>query len=193
MNPPLFVYGSMRDADVRALVLGSDRPEVRTEPAWMPGATAARVPGESYPHLVASEGVRAPGEVLYGLGETCLDRIRFFEGDEYALFECEVERASGELIAAVYFGGVAIPPAPVVAWSLEVAVSLDGPEVHGGVAARHARGGRGVVAAHARRGSCERRRDMSVARCPSPGCPRQGSDERGPQWLPVRFIAGCYP
>ena len=119
MNPPLFVYGSMRDADVRALVLGSDRPEVRTEPAWMPGATAARVPGESYPHLVPSEGVRAPGEVLYGLGETCLDRIRFFEGDEYALFECEVERASGELIAAVHFGGVAIPRAPVVAWSLE--------------------------------------------------------------------------
>ena len=119
MSPPLFVYGSMRDADVRALVLGSDRPEVRTEPAWMPGATAARVPGESYPHLVPTEGARAPGEVLYGLGETGLDRIRFFEGDEYALVECEVERASGERIAAVHFGGVAIPPAPVVAWSLE--------------------------------------------------------------------------
>ena len=119
MNLPLFVYGSMRDADVRALVLGSDRPEVRAEPAWMPGATAARVPGESYPHLVPSEGGRAPGEVLYGLGETCLDRIRFFEGDEYALVECVVERASGERIAAVHFGGVAIPPAPVAAWSLE--------------------------------------------------------------------------
>ena len=119
MNLPLFVYGSMRDADVLALVLGSDRPEVRTEPAWMPGAFAARVPGESYPHLVPTEGARAPGEVLYGLGETCMDRIRFFEGDEYALVECEVERASGERIAAVHFGGVAIPPAPAVAWSLE--------------------------------------------------------------------------
>ena len=119
MNLPLFVYGSMRDADVRALVLGSDRPEVRTEPAWMSGAAAARVPGESYPHLVPTEGARAPGEVLYGLGETGLDRIRFFEGDEYALVECEVERASGERIAAVHFGGVAIPRASVVAWSLE--------------------------------------------------------------------------
>ena len=119
MNPPLFVYGSMRDADVRALVLGSDRPEVRAEPAWLPGAAAARVPGESYPHLVPSEGARAPGELLYGLDETGLDRIRFFEGDEYALAECEVERASGERISAVHFGGVAIPPAPVVAWSLK--------------------------------------------------------------------------
>ena len=119
MNLPLFVYGSMRDADVLALVLGSDRLDVRSEPAWMPGAAAVLVPGESYPHLVPTEGARAPGEVLYGLGETGLDRIRFFEGDEYALIECEVERASGERIAAVHFGGVAIPPAPVVAWSLE--------------------------------------------------------------------------
>lgn len=119
MNLPLFVYGSMRDADVRALVLGSDRPEVRTEPAWMPGAVAARVPGESYPHLVPIEGARAAGQVLYGLGETCLDRIRFFEGDEYALVECNVERVPGERVAAMHFGGVAIPHTPLVAWSLE--------------------------------------------------------------------------
>ena len=119
MNLPLFVYGSMRDTDVRALVLGSDRPEIRTERAWMPDATAARVPGESYPHLVPVEGACAPGEVLYGLGETCLDRIRFFEGDEYALVECDVERVSGERVAAMHFGGVAIAQAPVVAWSLE--------------------------------------------------------------------------
>ena len=116
---PLFVYGSMRDADVRALVLGSDDSEVRTEPAWMPGVTAARVPGESYPYLVPTEGARVPGEVLYGLGETGLDRIHFFEGDEYALVKCEVERASGERLAAVHFAGVEIPPAPVVVWSLE--------------------------------------------------------------------------
>ncbi len=119
MNLPLFVYGSMRDADVRALVLGSDRPEVRTEPAWMPGAAAARVPGESYPYLVPIEGARAPGEVLHGLGETYLDRIRFFEGDEYALVECSVERASGERVAAMHFGGVAMAQPPIVAWSLE--------------------------------------------------------------------------
>ncbi len=119
MSLPLFVYGSMRDADVRALVLGSGHPEIRIEPAWMPGATAARVPGESYPYLVPMEGACAAGELLHGLGGTCLDRIGFFEGDEYALVECEVERASGARTAAVHFGGVAIPPAPVAAWSLE--------------------------------------------------------------------------
>ena len=119
MSLPLFVYGSMRDVDVRVLVLGLDRPEIRTEPAWMPGVTAARVPGESYPYLVPSEGAWAPGEVLYGLDETCLDRIRFFEGDEYTLLPCEVERVSGERIAATHFVAVAIPSAPVVAWSLD--------------------------------------------------------------------------
>ena len=119
MNLPLFVYGSMRDPDVRTLVLGFDHPEVRAERAWMPGAAAARVPGESYPYLVPIEGACAPGDVLYGLGETCLDRIRFFEGDEYALVECNVECASGDRVAAMHFGGVAIARAPVVAWSLE--------------------------------------------------------------------------
>ena len=119
MTLPLFVYGSMRDADVRALVLGPGCPEVRAEPAWMPGAAAALVPGESYPYLVSVEGARAPGEVLHGLDETCLDRIHFFEGDEYAFAECVIERAGGERIGAMHFGGVAIPQAPVVAWSLE--------------------------------------------------------------------------
>ena len=119
MTPPLFVYGSMRDADVRTLVLGPDCAGVRTEPAWMPGAAAARVPGESYPYLVAVEGGCVPGEVLHGLDETCLDRIHFFEGDEYAFVECVVERAGGERIAAMHFGGAEIAEGPVVPWSLE--------------------------------------------------------------------------
>ena len=118
MTLPLFVYGSMRDADVRALVLGPGCPEVRAEPAWMPGAAAALVPGESYPYLVLVEGARAPGEVLYGLDEACLDRIHFFESDEYAIAECEVEGTDGDRIAAMHFGGVAIPQAPIVPWSL---------------------------------------------------------------------------
>ena len=119
MKLPLFVYGSMRDEDVRALVLGRALPAGRTEPAWMPGAAVALVPGESYPYLVSAQGARAPGELIHGLEETCLDRILFFEGDEYALAECVVERAGGERVAAMHFGGAAIPEAPVVPWSLE--------------------------------------------------------------------------
>ena len=119
MRRPLFVYGSMRDEDVRALVLGRDRPEVRIEPAWMPDAAVALVPGESYPYLVSVDGARAPGEVLHGLDEAGLDRIHFFENDEYAFVECEVERTDGERIDAMHFGGVAIPQAPHVPWSLE--------------------------------------------------------------------------
>ena len=118
MNLPLFVYGSMRDVEVRSLVLGRTPPALRTEPAWMPGAAAAVVPGESYPYLVSVEGARACGELVHGLDERCLDRIVFFEGDEYAFVECEVERAGGERVAAMHFGGVAIAQAPVVAWSL---------------------------------------------------------------------------
>ena len=119
MKLPLFVYGSMRDEDVRALVLGRALPAARTEPAWMPGVAAALVPGESYPYLVSAEGTRAPGELIHGLDEKGLDRILFFEGDEYSCVECVVERTGGERVAAMHFGGVAVPEAPVVPWSLE--------------------------------------------------------------------------
>ena len=118
MNLPLFVYGSMRDVEVRSLVLGRTPPALRAEPAWMPGAAAAVVPGESYPYLVSVEGGRACGELVHGLDGECLDRIVFFEGDEYAFVECEVERAGGERVAAMHFGGVAIAQAPVALWSL---------------------------------------------------------------------------
>ena len=119
MTQPLFVYGSMRDGDVRALVLGCAHREVRAEPAWMRDAAVAQVPGESYPYLVSVEGAHAPGEVLYGLDETGLDRIHFFEGDEYAFMGCDVERSGSGRVAAMHFGGVAIAQAPIVAWSLE--------------------------------------------------------------------------
>ena len=119
MNLPLFVYGSMRDEDVRALVLDRAPSAVHAEPAWMPGAAAVRVPGESYPWLVSIEGAYAPGELLHGLDEQCLDRVLFFEGDEYAFVECVVERAGGERAAAMHFGGIGIPEGPAVEWSLE--------------------------------------------------------------------------
>ena len=119
MNLPLFVYGSMRDEDVRALVLGRASPAARTEPAWMPGVAAVRVPEESYPYLVSSDCARVPGELIHGLDGEDVDRILFFEGDEYGFTESVVERTGGERVAAMHFGGVAIPEGPVVPWSLE--------------------------------------------------------------------------
>ena len=119
MGLPLFVYGTMRDEDVLAAVLGRVPAGVRTEAAWMPGFVAARVPGESYPYLVPADGARASGALVQGLDEACLDRIRFFEGEEYESAECTVERADGARVAAMCFGGVSIPGSSIVAWSLE--------------------------------------------------------------------------
>ena len=173
MTQPLFVYGSMRDDDVRALVLGCAHREVRAEPAWMRDAAVAQVPGESYPYLVSVEGAHAPGEVLYGLDETGLDRIHFFEGDEYAFMGCDVERSGSGRIGAMHFGGGRdcasadrCVVARAVAGESEGAVSFDDPGVHGGVAARDATRGRGVVAAPASRALIERRQEMSAARLP---------------------------
>ena len=119
MDLPLFVYGTMRDEDVLAAVLGSVPSGVRTEPASISGFVVARVPGESYPYLEPVDGARASGALVRGLDEECLDRIRYFEGEEYEFVECTAERADGARVAAVCFGGVSIARSPIVAWSLE--------------------------------------------------------------------------
>ena len=119
MDLPLFVYGTMRDEDVLAAVLGRVPAGVRTEAAWMPGFAAARVPGESYPYLVPADGARASGTLVRGLDDEGLDRIRFFEGEEYEPVQCTVERAEGPRVAAMCFAGVSIPGSSSVAWSLE--------------------------------------------------------------------------
>ena len=151
MNLPLFVYGSMRDE-------GCPRARPRPRSARGPyrsrvdaGVAAVRVPEESYPYLVSSDCARVPGELVHGLDAEDLDRILFFEGDEYGFVESVVERAGGERVAAMHFGGVAMRRAgrPMVARTVagagEAAISLDDPRVHGAVGPRDASAGRGAV------------------------------------------------
>ena len=119
MNLPLFVYGSMRDADVRAVVLGRIPTELRIEPASMPNVTAALVPGESYPYLVSMEGACAAGRAAPRARCDLPRSDSVLRERRVRVLECEVERAGGERVAAVHFGGIAIAQAPVVPWSLE--------------------------------------------------------------------------
>ena len=154
MNLPLFVYGSMRDVEVRSLVLGRTPPAFRTEPAWMPGVAAAVVPGESYPYLVSVGGrarvrradIRArravprAHSVLRRRGvrvrrmrsRACRRRARRRDALRRGR---RPGRADHRLVA------------PTVAGAGEVGVSLDDPRVHGTLAPRDARASRGGLAA----------------------------------------------
>ena len=115
---PLFVYGTMRDPEVLSLVLGRPEGAVEREGAWLQGARLARVSDETYPMLVSDPGASVEGELLVGLSGADRARIRFFEGDEYAVDEARIRTHSAATVAAELFvlTGTANAAEP---WSLE--------------------------------------------------------------------------
>ncbi len=75
----VFFFGTLRDPDLRAVVLGRE-PAGRLGPARVPGHRAAAASGGAYPVLVTAPGQAAEGLLAEGLGPEALDRLRFFEG-----------------------------------------------------------------------------------------------------------------
>lgn len=88
--PPLFVFGTLLDADLRRVVLGPhDRPVLSS--AHLRGFARQRVAGESFPMLVPAPGGLVEGALIGGLGPQALARLRFYEGPGYALRPLTVE------------------------------------------------------------------------------------------------------
>ena len=78
----LFVYGTLRDPDLRSAVLGR-RIAAAALPAWAPGCAALHYPGRLYPALVRVPGARAEGLVLTDLTPFEMDLLDAYEGEEY--------------------------------------------------------------------------------------------------------------
>jgi len=76
----LFVYGTLRDPELRAGVLGR---AVTGLEATAPGHAAVHYPGRVYPALVRRPGSAAPGLVLTDLTPFERDLLDAFEGAEY--------------------------------------------------------------------------------------------------------------
>lgn len=113
--PPVFFYGSLRDPEMLALVLGHPVEPARLEPAVAENHATLRLVDEDYPLLAPAPGRRAEGVLLYGLTEAELDRIRFFEEEEYALAPITVRTARGP-VEALHLDGTAKPRASSVEW-----------------------------------------------------------------------------
>lgn len=90
----LFVFGSLMDPDVLALVSGMpiDAPQMQASTAS--GFRQCEVSEESYPVLVADQSAQCHGLLISGLTCEALQRILFFEGDEYTLESIQVHRES---------------------------------------------------------------------------------------------------
>lgn len=77
----IFVYGTLRDDQVRTAVLGHD--VARTIPATMPDHAPLLVKGEAYPMIRPAQGQTANGMILCDLSQADVDMLDKFEGDEY--------------------------------------------------------------------------------------------------------------
>ena len=60
----LFFFGTLRDRELLAIVLGRPVSPGEMRPARAPGHAARRLAGQDYPHLVAEPGAMAEGVVF---------------------------------------------------------------------------------------------------------------------------------
>jgi gamma-glutamylcyclotransferase (GGCT)/AIG2-like uncharacterized protein YtfP len=64
---PLFVYGSLRDPDLRTFLFG-ERADLMTRPATLAGYSRHHSEAIGYPYVVPDPVGRVEGELLIGLG-----------------------------------------------------------------------------------------------------------------------------
>jgi hypothetical protein len=103
-----FFYGTLLDADVRALVLGAAAPaalEAATLTAWRRVAH----PRETYPMIVPAPSAAVEGAIARGLAADTVARLVTYEGPEYRIAAVEVRLADGTGVAAEVF----VPIAPL--------------------------------------------------------------------------------
>ena len=109
----LFVYGTLRDPELLAAVLG--RPSIGLAAA-APGFAAVHYPGRIYPALLRRPGAVTAGLVLTDLTGFELDLLDAFEGEEYrrGILPVIIDEALHEAFA--YLPAVAVSNQPD--WSL---------------------------------------------------------------------------
>lgn len=114
-----FFYGTLRDDDLRRIVLGRSAVPSRMVPATLPGYRRIRLVERSYPALIADPRSAADGCLVGGLDEATAARVSYYESDDYDATEVRVETADGVEPAWVFLPGRAMrmTPAP---WDIEL-------------------------------------------------------------------------
>ena len=101
----MFVYGTLKDPDLRCLVCGAPDP-APPQPATALGWRAVHVPGQAYPVLRRAPHVRAPGLWLATPNEVSLRRLFAYEGTDYRLTLIATQNVAGKTERVAAFLGV---------------------------------------------------------------------------------------
>lgn len=113
----LFVFGTLRDSDVRQIVLGRELPAQCCSKAELGDHERLMLHDETYPVLVPCAGGRVPGDILR-LTAQDLARVTFFEAEEYELESAQVSDTDGQSVDVVLCAERATRPGPRYPWSL---------------------------------------------------------------------------
>lgn len=107
------------DSDVLQLVSGQSLDTMLREPAEVAGHARRWVLDDHYPVLVADAACRTSGLIIRGLELEAMQRIEFFEGEEFSLEMMQVERPGGQTEQVSYFSSTLRQPISDQEWLLE--------------------------------------------------------------------------
>lgn len=124
----LFVYGTLRDPDILAALLGRPLESLAIRPATAPDHRAVYYPGRVYPALVPAPRAIAEGLLLAPLSSRDLALFDAFEGEEYRRGALTV-LCDGEAVSAQAYLPVQPIGADAPAWTLETWTRLHKPAV----------------------------------------------------------------
>lgn len=106
----LFFYGTLRDPDLRELILGRAVPEAQTQEGVLRGYCAVRVVGRVQPGLSRDPKRRAIGDVVSGLTDAECARLSHYERGSYDMRLKPVVLESGTAAPAwVFFPRAGVP------------------------------------------------------------------------------------
>ncbi len=115
----LFTFGTLMDPEVLQLVSGQSVKTMVREPAEVAGHARRWVLDDHYPVLVANAACRTSGLIIRGLEPEAMQRIEFFEGEEFSLELMQVERLGGHAERVSYFASNHRQPISDQEWLLE--------------------------------------------------------------------------
>ena len=99
----LFFYGTLRDPETLAAVLGPYADQPKVTPGQLRDVAVMAVRNEDYPIALPSPGEVGDGIVVEGLGEDAIERLAFFEDEfDYGLEPRRIETEDGHVIADVF-------------------------------------------------------------------------------------------
>lgn len=87
-----FFYGTLRDADIRKLVLGDSLSERTQGPLHLKDHRLVYVKGQPYPTITPAPGHTCEGELFGPLFPSEIAQLSAYEGDEYKVISLSQEQ-----------------------------------------------------------------------------------------------------